>query len=66
MGSGVLIRALMAASLIDRYVLLIHPLVLGAGHKLFTNGTQATLDLVQSKATAKGVVIAVYEPAKQV
>jgi dihydrofolate reductase len=63
MGSGVLIRSLMAAKLIDRYVLLICPLVLGTGRKLFTDGTQATLNLVQSKTTSKGVVIAVYEPA---
>ncbi len=64
MGSGVLIQSLMAASLIDRYVLLIHPLVLGSGHHLFTDDVaMATLQLLQSKTTAKGVVITVYEPA---
>jgi dihydrofolate reductase len=59
MGSGVLIQSLMPHGLIDEYVLLIHPLVLGSGHKLFQDGSPlTTLRLVDSVATTKGVVIA--------
>lgn len=63
-GSGVLIQSLMSHGLVDMYVLLIHPLVLGSGRRLFTDpGAFAALRLVASKATASGVVIATYEPA---
>jgi len=63
-GSGVLIQSLVRNNLVDKYVLLIHPLVLGTGHRLFADdGTFAALRLIDSKTTAKGVVIATYEPA---
>jgi dihydrofolate reductase len=63
MGSGDLIRSLMKENLIDRYVLMIHPLVLGSGIHLFTdNSIYSTLRLVGTKGTSKGVVVAVYEP----
>jgi dihydrofolate reductase len=64
MGSGNLIQSLMKHNLIDRYVLLIHPLVLGSGHKLFADdGTFGTLQLVSAKPTPKGVIVATYESA---
>jgi dihydrofolate reductase len=64
MGSGVLIQSLMPHGLIDEYVLMIHPVVLGSGRKLFPDGTTSTpLRLVDSVATTKGVVIATYQPA---
>jgi dihydrofolate reductase len=62
MGSGDLIRSLLAAGLIDEYLLMIHPLVLGSGRRLFPDGVQVTLRLLQSVATATGMVIASYEP----
>jgi dihydrofolate reductase len=61
MGSGVLIGALMAADLIDEYRLTIAPVVLGSGRRLFAGGTQASLRLVESSTTGKGVLIATYE-----
>ena len=63
MGSGVLIQSLMKRSLIDEYVLLIHPLILGAGRRLFTDGgAPASLKLTVSKTTDKGVIIATFKP----
>jgi dihydrofolate reductase len=62
-GSGELIGSLIEADLIDEYVLMIHPLVLGSGRRLFAAGRNARLRLVEAVATATGVVIATYEPA---
>jgi dihydrofolate reductase len=64
MGSGVLIGSLMAANLIDEYLLMIHPLVLGTGRRLFPGGVNLSLRLTDSVATATGVVIAIYEPVR--
>lgn len=65
LGSGELIQTLMQYGLIDQYVLLIHPLILGTGRHLFREGSAySTLRLVDSKATPNGVVIATYQPAK--
>jgi dihydrofolate reductase len=63
LGSGDLVQSLMRANLIDQYVLLIHPLVLGSGRRLFADGGPgATLRLVDTKTTTTGVVIATYQP----
>jgi dihydrofolate reductase len=62
MGSGELIAALMAADLIDEYLLMIHPLVLGTGRRLFPEGVLVSLRLTDSVTTTKGVLIAAYEP----
>ena len=65
LGSGELIQTLMQHRLIDQYVLLIHPLILGTGRRLFNEGSAfSTLQLVDSKTTPKGVVIATYQPTK--
>jgi dihydrofolate reductase len=64
MGSGVLIGSLMAADVIDEYLLMIAPLVLGSGRRLFAGGTHASLRLVESSTTSKGVLITAYEPAR--
>jgi dihydrofolate reductase len=63
MGSGDLIGSLMAAGLIDEYLLMIHPLVLGTGRRLFAEGAHASLRLTDSVKTTTGVVIATYERA---
>ena len=58
------ITGFIGVTLVDRYVLLIHPLVLGAGRRLFPDGgPEATLRLVDSAPTTTGVIIATYEPA---
>jgi dihydrofolate reductase len=64
MGSGVLIGSLMAANLIDEYLLMIHPLVLGTGRRLFPWGVHVSLQLTDSVTTATGVLIATYEPTR--
>ena len=54
----------LAAGLIDEYLLMIHPLVLGAGRRLFPAGVQVPLRLTGSAVAAAGVVLATYEPAR--
>lgn len=64
LGSGELIQSLRRRNLIDEYVLLIHPLVLGRGRRLFPDGASpAELGLVNSVTTTTGVIIATYRPA---
>jgi dihydrofolate reductase len=64
MGSGVLADSLMRRGLVDQYQLLIHPLVLGSGRRLFNDGVpRSALRLVNSVPTTTGVIIATYEPA---
>jgi dihydrofolate reductase len=63
LGSGELVRSLRRRGLVDEYVLLIHPLVLGTGRRLFPDGGPATrLRLVRSRPTTTGVIIATYQP----
>ena len=61
MGSGDLVRQLHREGLIDRYSLLIHPLLLGSGMRLFPEGVPTDLDLTRSLATSTGVIIAEYK-----
>jgi dihydrofolate reductase len=64
LGSGELIQSLRRRHLIDEYVLLIHPLVLGSGRRLFPDGSPpADLRLAGSVTTTTGVMIATYQPA---
>jgi dihydrofolate reductase len=64
LGSGELAQGLIRRGLVDRYFLMIHPLVLGSGRRLFPDdGTLARLRLVDSVATTTGVVIATYDAA---
>jgi dihydrofolate reductase len=60
LGSGELVQTLMRNGLVDEYVLLIHPLVLGSGRRLFDSGARAALQLVDAKASPSHVVIATY------
>jgi dihydrofolate reductase len=64
LGSGERCRTLVQHDLVDQYTLLIHPLVLGAGRRLFTDGAAfARLRLVECVPTTTGVLIATYRPA---
>ncbi len=63
-GSGTLIRWLLENDLVDEMTLLIVPVVLGQGTRLFPDaGPDIALDLVESRADSKGVTIQVYRPA---
>jgi dihydrofolate reductase len=65
LGSGALLQSLMPHNLVDEYILLIHPLVLGSGRRLFTDGGAfAALRLISARPTTTGVVIASYQPAE--
>jgi dihydrofolate reductase len=64
LGSGELVQALRRRDLVDHYQLLIHPLVLGSGRRLFPDGgATAALELVDSVPTTTGVIIATYRTA---
>ena len=61
LGSGELLRALLAEDLVDELLLLVHPIVLGAGRRMFgADGAPATLRLVDATPTGAGVVITQY------
>ena len=63
-GSGGLIRSLLANDLVDELSLLVVPVVLGQGARLFPDtGPDIALELVDSRADSKGVTIQVYRPA---
>jgi dihydrofolate reductase len=63
-GSGNLIQTLLRHNLVDRFHLLVFPVVVGAGKRLFADGTiPAGLKLVDSKISSSGVVIGTYETA---
>jgi len=64
MGSGQLIRSLLPHGLIDELFLMIHPLVLGSGHRLFGPDNKAHgLRLIDCTPTSTGVLMVTYRPA---
>jgi len=63
-GSGTLIRWLLENDLVDEMTLIVVPVVLGQGARLFpADGPDIALDLIESRADSKGVTIQVYRPA---
>ena len=66
LGSGELVRSLIRRNLIDEYILLIHPLILGSGHRLFADdGVFAALRLVSIQTSTTGVAITTYRPVER-
>jgi dihydrofolate reductase len=66
LGSGELVRSLMRHNLIDEYILLIHPLILGSGRRLFADdGVFAALRLVSIQTSTTGVAITTYRPVER-
>ena len=64
-GSGELVHTLMQHDLIDEYRLLVYPVVLGSGKRLFTDGGLTTLRLVDTQTFSSGVVLLQYQPVEK-
>jgi len=62
-GSGTLVQSLLQQGLIDELNLLIYPVVLGRGKRLFQDGRNLTLKLKQSKPSSSGVLLTTYQVA---
>jgi dihydrofolate reductase len=63
-GSGEFAQTLIDNDLADEYRLMVHPIVLGTGKRLFRDGTKKTLlRLVDSTTSTTGVLILTYQPA---
>jgi dihydrofolate reductase len=64
-GSATLLRTLLTAGLVDELWLLLHPVVLGSGDRLFDNaGGRVALELAESHAFDNGVVSLTYQPTE--
>lgn len=65
-GSATLVQALLQTDLIDEYRLLVHPIIMGSGKRLFKDGLDTmALKLMDSKMFSSGVVALTYQPDKQ-
>ena len=64
-GSGKLIESLLQHDLVDQYNLLVYPLVLGSGQRLFEEGSKTNLKLVETKPFNSGVVALIYQPERK-
>jgi dihydrofolate reductase len=63
-GSGALVRSLLGYGLLDELKLMIHPIVVGSGKRLFEEGEgQTKLELVDSRTFSTGVLYLTYRPA---
>ena len=64
-GSATLVQSLLRDGLLDELALLVHPIVVGGGRRLFENGTYGTmLRLVDSRALRSGVLVLTFAPAR--
>lgn len=63
-GSGELVDTLIRHGLVDEYRLLVYPVVLGTGKRLFKANRVATLKLVETKPFSSGVIAQIYHPVE--
>jgi dihydrofolate reductase len=63
-GSAKLVRSLVQLDLIDRFQLLVYPVVLGSGKRLFSEESDTKLKLVETKTFSSGVVLLSYQPER--
>ena len=63
-GSGDVVNQLLEADLIDELRIMLHPIVLGGGKRLFRDGAKKTLGLTKTSQLGNGVVVLYYEPAR--
>lgn len=63
-GSASIVQQLTNLGLIDEYQLLVHPIVLGSGKRLFKDVSNTNLKLVETKTFSSGVVLLTYQPTK--
>jgi dihydrofolate reductase len=61
-GSATLVNSLAKLNLVDEYHLLVYPVVIGKGKRLFQENTDLKLKLVESKTFSSGVVLMIYHP----
>lgn len=59
-GSGAFVDTLAGAGLIDEYRLMVHPVIVGSGQRLFAGAAARTLTLADSRTTAGGVAVLTY------
>ncbi len=64
-GSGTLVLSLLRAGILDELLLMVHPIAVGRGKRLFTEGEQLPLTLTNSQAFSTGVVALTYSAAPQ-
>ena len=65
-GSPTLVRSLLQNDLLDELTLMVHPVVVGSGKRLFKDGDDLKrLKLVNTKTTRSGVIILTYQPARR-
>lgn len=64
-GSATLVQTLMQHDLVDCYRLLVYPVVLGTGRRLFQEGSRATLKLIETRTFSSGVTALIYEPDRK-
>jgi dihydrofolate reductase len=63
LGSGSVVRQLANLGLVDEYCLVVAPIVLGAGKRLFESFRETGMDLLESRSFGNGLVVHRYEPA---